>query len=122
MIKESESMSYEKEIGARIRQLREDRRMSLRELGEAMQMDYSYIGRIERGFLPSTKVLRKIAEYFNVDYSFLLGEKLEIPKELEPHIKEWYSFIQESERRGYSPEDLNKILDTLDQIRNINKQ
>ena len=113
-------MSFEKELGERIRKLREDNRLSLRELGEQLDMDYSYLGRIERGSVPSTKVINKIANFFDVEFSYLMGDKVENPEK--PLNIEWYSFVKESERRGYSPEDLNKILDTLDQIRNINKQ
>ncbi|CAG9608015.1 helix-turn-helix domain-containing protein [Pseudoneobacillus rhizosphaerae] len=114
--------NYENEVGAKIRALREKGNLTLREAGEGLEMDYSYLGRIERGFLPSTKVIKKIAEFYNVDISYILGEELEIPQEMEHKIKKWYSVIRETEQRGYSPEDIAKILDTLDAITGKNRQ
>jgi transcriptional regulator with XRE-family HTH domain len=114
--------NYQKEMGARIRELREKNNWSLREAGEKLEMDYSYLGRIERGFIPSTKVIQKIAGFYNVDVSYILGEEMEIPKEMEYKVKQWYSVIQESEHRGYSPEDISKLLDTLDSITGKNRQ
>lgn len=114
--------SYETEVGLRIRGLREKRNLTLREAGEQLEMDYSYLGRIERGFLPSTKIIRKIADFYTVDVSYILGEEMEIPKEMEHKVKKWYSFIRESEQRGYTPEQLAKILDTIDSISGKNRQ
>ncbi len=114
-------MSYEKELGERIRNLREKRNLSLRELGSALDMDYSYLGRIERGFVPSTKALTKIAEYFDVNLSYLLGDKIEIPIELKPYIKEWFSFIDEQRRKGYTPEELREIVEFMEKFKNNHK-
>ena len=110
-------MSYEKEVGERVRFLRENRNLSLRELGSALDMDYSYLGKIERGFIPSTKTLNKIANFFDVELSYILGEKMNIPDELKPHIKEWYTFIEESEREGYTPEKIRGILEFVKRMK-----
>lgn len=113
-------LEYAKIVGTKIRELRDKRGLSLRDAGDALGLDYSYLGRIERGFLPSTKVIKNIAEFYNVDISSILGEEIDIPKEMENKIKKWYRTIEKYEERGYSPEDIEKLLETLDRITGIN--
>lgn len=115
-------MPANKTAGNKIRKLREEKGLSLREAGKLIDMDYSYLGRIENGFVPSIKLLEKIAVFYNVELSFIVGNEIEIPDEIKPHIKKWYSFIEDSEERGYSPEDILKILDTLDSIKGKKSQ
>ena len=60
-----------KTIGERIRQLREARRLSQRQLAEP-GVTAAYISRIERGDrLPSVKALRKLAPKLEVSVEFL---------------------------------------------------
>lgn len=113
-------MPNDKRMGQKIRALREERELSLRDAGTQLDMDYSYLGRIERGFIPSMKVIQSIANFYEVDISVLIGSEMEIPELLKPHIQKWYSVIKESEDRGYTPEDISKILDTLDAIKGNN--
>jgi|GEM_PF-5307522 len=110
-------MEHQKEIGRKMRALREKKRLSLRQVGEALDLAYSYLARIERGYIPSMKTLDKIAEYYGVDISYFLGEEREIPKEMEHLVKKWYSVIKEAESYNYSPEDLQKIMKTLESIK-----
>lgn len=112
---------YDELMGSRIRDLREKTGLTLREVAEQIDMDYSYLGRVERGFIPSTNKIKTIAEFFKVDISYLMGEQLEVPLEMRDKIKEWRSVIEETERRGYTPEDIEKLLDTLDMINRKNK-
>lgn len=119
---EVKRLDYKVRMGSKIRELREKNGLSLREAGEGLGMDYSYLGRIERGFAPSTKVIKKIADFYKVDISYILGEEIEIPKEMEHIVKRWFRTIEESETRGYTPEDIEKLLDTLDAIRGKNSQ
>lgn len=104
-----------KGMGQKIRELREKKNLSLREAGEQLDMDYSYLGRVERGFVPSMKVIRKLAEFYGVDISFLVGSEVEVP-DLKGKMQKWHSIIEESERKGYSPEDFERIIKTLDSI------
>lgn len=110
-------MPNDKRMGLKIRALREERGLSLRDAGTQLGLDYSYLGRVERGFVPSMKVIQSIANFYNVDITVLVGNEMEVPELLKPHIQKWFSVIKESEQRGYTPEDISKILDTLDAIK-----
>jgi transcriptional regulator with XRE-family HTH domain len=65
-------------IGTHLRELRKKRKLSLRKLGEAINVDYAYLSKIENGkHKPSIDLLEQIAEYFNVDVSyFFMNEEL----------------------------------------------
>ena len=103
------------DVGGRIRHLREQRDLSLRDLGNELNMDYSYIGRIERGFIPSIKILNKISDYFNVELTYLIGE--ENLDETEQPYANWYGFIDEAERKGYTPDDFKKLMRVIDEMK-----
>ncbi|CBH22640.1 protein of unknown function [Acetoanaerobium sticklandii] len=63
-------------IGERIRQLRRIKDVTQRELAESVNFSHSYIGDLERNRTnPSIKALEIIAEYFNVDTSYLIGSE-----------------------------------------------
>lgn len=77
-------------LGRRIRTLRNTKGFTQQELGHHADVDYKFIGEIERGNMnPSFKVLMKIAKALDVDIPEILRFEQEIsdPKELENRIK-----------------------------------
>ena len=77
-------------LGRRIHTLRNIKGLTQQELGHQADVDYKFIGEIERGNMnPSFKVLMKIAKTLNVDVPEILRFEQEIldPKELENRIK-----------------------------------
>jgi len=66
-------------IGKRIRELRKKRGYTLRELGEKLNFDFTYLSRVENGRkIPSIELLQQMADFFNVDisYFFMKDEEL----------------------------------------------
>jgi len=66
-------------IGRRIRELRKKRGYTLRELGEKLNFDHSYLSKVENGRkIPSIELLQQMADFFNVDisYFFMKDEEL----------------------------------------------
>jgi predicted transcriptional regulator/transcriptional regulator with XRE-family HTH domain len=58
-------------VGARLRQLREDRKLNQAELAKALQISPSYLNQLEHNSRPLTvPVLLRISEVFGVDASF----------------------------------------------------
>lgn len=54
-------------IGEKLKILRQERNLTLRALGEKLGIDYSYLGKVERGKAnPSMQLLEDIATFFNV--------------------------------------------------------
>jgi transcriptional regulator with XRE-family HTH domain len=77
-------------LGRRIRTLRNAKELTQQELGHNADVDYKFVGEIERGNMnPSFKVLMKIAKALDVDVPEILRFEQEIldPKELENRIK-----------------------------------
>ena len=58
----------------RLRELRQERKMSLRELAENVNMSFSNLGSIERGEVQLREDTAKIfADFFDVSIDFLMG-------------------------------------------------
>lgn len=71
-------------IGQKIRELRKEQNLTLRELAKKASISFSYLGDIERGRTnPSLETLRNIAKALRIPASFLLelSEKNTAPKE-----------------------------------------
>ncbi len=104
------------EIGGKIRKLRTERKLTLRQVAEKIGIDYAHLSKIERGQVPSLSLLEAIANFFEVDMAYFVGKERHIPSDIENKIEKWYSFIEESEKLGYSPEDLLEIAKTIKNI------
>ena len=66
-------MDWLRIVGANIRRLREERDLSQEELGFKAEMDFGYLGKIERGRRnPSLLKLVRIAEALDVDLPCLI--------------------------------------------------
>ena len=64
-------------FGEQLRSLREQKKMSLREVANEMGIDASLLGKIERDERQATKEqIKLIAKYFNYDEKLLIEENL----------------------------------------------
>jgi transcriptional regulator with XRE-family HTH domain len=60
-------------LGTRIKSLRENKNLTQQQLGEIVELHGSNIGRIEKGKVyPTSDILLKISQYFNVSCDWLL--------------------------------------------------
>ena len=77
------------EFGIRIRQLRKQSGMTLRELAEKVNIDFTYLSKIENGAVPppSDKVISKLARALNAGKDELLILAGKIPPELVQILK-----------------------------------
>lgn len=71
-------MNIDNICGKRLRQLREDANMSLRDLSKLIGIGYATIGKYERGDVVNLKqsTIARLAEVFNVRPSYLMGYDL----------------------------------------------
>ncbi|AJH24015.1 hypothetical protein XM40_08320 [Bacillus velezensis] len=68
-------------VGTKIKRLRKDRKLTLRETAEKVGLDHSYLSKIERGVQnPSLKTIESLSNFFNVDRSYFFTDD----KNLEP--------------------------------------
>ena len=58
---------------ARLRKLREARRINAKALGELCGLSKNMIGRYEKGEMPSAKSLMALADFLDVSIDYLLG-------------------------------------------------
>lgn len=111
-------MEIIKDLGEKIREIREEKKMTLRQLGNLVDMDYSYIGKIERGKVssPSIETLQKIADALQVDISTFFGEKGQVPDELKEIGVEWITFAKEMKQRELTPEQIKAFIKFVDDM------
>jgi transcriptional regulator with XRE-family HTH domain len=83
-------MEDEKIFGIRLRELRTQAGMTLRELAGKVGVNFTYLSKIENGALPppSEKVIRQLAEVLNADRDELLALAGIIPSDLAEILKD----------------------------------
>ncbi|WLR53593.1 helix-turn-helix transcriptional regulator [Mesobacillus subterraneus] len=122
-------MSY---LGSRIKELRQRKGLSLRELGEEINMNYSHLSRLENGQkVPSLETIELLANYFEVKASYFLDEvdteeltsnEEEFLRDLDlslDDIKEKYNL--KFEGKPLSDDELNDIVTYLKVKRGLKK-
>lgn len=107
-------------FGERIRQLRKEHELTLRELAEQVQIDFTYLSKIEnnRGSAPAEATIRRLSTVLNADADelILLADKLPIAFEEdllarpERQVAELYRSMA---GRRYSDEEWRKVLKLL---------
>ncbi|MEK8126931.1 helix-turn-helix domain-containing protein [Paenibacillus filicis] len=100
-------------IGARIQNLRHQKRMSLTELAARAGVAKSYLSSIERDLQsnPSIQFLRKLAPVLGVNVqSLILHEASDKAETLD---QEWVQIIQELNELGLSKDSLRRIVRQL---------
>lgn len=106
-------------LGERIKKIRTRKSLTLRYIGEALNMDYSHLSKIERGDrTPSIELLEKLSKLFEVPMSYFFGEEQNLPKELKSKGVEWLVFGEEMEKRNLTPEEIKDLIELIDKLNN----
>lgn len=64
------------DLGDKLRALREERSLTLKEMGETSGFSFTYLSEIERGaVLPSVDTVKQLADFFGVPVSLLIADK-----------------------------------------------
>lgn len=109
-----------KSFGNKIKDARKSRGLSQRQLAEQVNIDYSYLSKIERGKVdpPSEKVLLDIAEVLEIDNDELLYLAEKAPSDLDEVITE-APYIPSILRRarGLTREDWEEIGDLIERMK-----
>ena len=106
-------------FGNRLRELRQKKGMTLRELAEKVNVDFSYLSKIENNkleYTPSTVKIRAIAKALEVDDIDLLKLADKVPEEIAPLAGDVnaMAFLRRAKDVA-SPDDWKDLLDYLDQ-------
>jgi XRE family transcriptional regulator, master regulator for biofilm formation len=95
--------------GKRLKEIRESKGISLRELERRIGYSHSYISNIENGKKrANTEFLAKAADALGVDISEFFVDKIKAPEELQKEGVEWLIFGQELEKEGITIEQVKE--------------
>lgn len=101
-----------KAIGKRIRETRLKTGMTIEQLATEIDMDWSFIGSIERGKgIPSIETLSKISGVLNVPLSYLFEIEKPIIKEYNAKINKLLKLL-----KNKKPADIDLITDIAEKI------
>ena len=83
-------MEENRKFGTKLRDLRKKSSLSLRELADKINVNFTYLSKIENGALPppSEKVIRQLAETLNADADELLALAGRIPSDVAEILKD----------------------------------
>lgn len=103
----------DKQIGEKLREIREKKGFTMRQVGEIIDIDYSYISKIEKGKIPSLDKLNKLCDLYGIPVASLFGEEVKTPKELQDIGVGWISFAKEMDKKNVTPEEIKHIMEAL---------
>lgn len=107
-------------LGGRIKQLRTKRGLTLKELGEAIDFNYSNLSKIERGQRkPTIEILESLSSYFKVHIAYFFGEAKDSTHYPYSVDVEWLKLSEEMKNKNISLDELRELADILDRSRRI---
>ncbi|MFC0188434.1 helix-turn-helix domain-containing protein [Fictibacillus aquaticus] len=104
-------------IGQRIKKIREDRKLDIRDVALAINVDNSNLGKIERGErIASTELLVRLSEFYKVHISYFFGELQPVPEDLNKIGVEWISFADKMKKDELTPEEIENIIKAVKKL------
>ncbi|MBA2877992.1 transcriptional regulator with XRE-family HTH domain [Anoxybacillus kamchatkensis] len=96
-------------VGEKVRKIRNEKKLSLRQLATMTDMNHAYLSRIENGKVqPSVESLIKIAKALGCDVADFFEKKMEVDEELEKEGVQWVIFGKELEKEGITLEQVKE--------------
>ncbi|MDP4087113.1 MAG: helix-turn-helix transcriptional regulator [Bacillota bacterium] len=103
----------DKEIGAKLKKIREDKGLTVRDVAEQIDVHFTYVSKIENGKVPSLEKLNKLCDLYGIKISSLFGKEIEPDDCLKSLGVDWISVREDIEENDYSPEQVKKALEIL---------
>lgn len=100
-------------IGGKLKVYRETKGFSMRDVAKMIDIDQSYISKIEKGTIPSLQKLKQLSDLYGVQLASLFLEEPEIPSEVKIPNTNWIRFIERMEERHITPEEIEHFLDAF---------
>jgi transcriptional regulator with XRE-family HTH domain len=111
--------ALDKQIGEKLKKLRESKNLTQREAAEKIGIDYSYISKIENGKIPSLAKLNKLCELYGVKVSTLFGDEVEPDDGLKKLGVEWVAFAKDMNEKQLTPDEIKQIINTLKVLKKL---
>jgi transcriptional regulator with XRE-family HTH domain len=109
----------DKEIGAKLKKIREEKGLTIREVAEQIDVHFTYISKIENGKVPSLEKLNKLCDLYGIKVSSLFGTEIEPDDGLKSLGLDWVSVTEDIKENDYSPEQVKKALEMLKIMKKI---
>ena len=101
-------------IGERIKELRIEKNMTLKELGEEINFNYSNLSKIERGLRkPTLEFLESISTYYKIDISYFFRSNTKVPNHLPIKDCEWMALSEKIKEKNLTWEELRDLTNTF---------
>jgi transcriptional regulator with XRE-family HTH domain len=108
-------------IGQKIKELRMQHGMTLKELGGAINFNYSNLSKIERGNRkPAIDVLESLSNYFNIDIAYFFSSPKKIHSKTELPDIELIHFSEELKQKNISLQELRELVEKIEHNGNFN--
>lgn len=111
----------DKEIGLKLKKLREQKGLSLREAAKRIGVDHSYIHKIEGGKMPSLEKLKKLCDLYDFPIQSLFGEEVEVPDILKDLGVEWVAHVEKMKNKQLTPEEVEKMVEIVRTLKNLSQ-
>lgn len=90
-------------LGSKIRELRKEKGLTQRQLAEAVEIDFTYLSKIENGnlsYTPSTGTLKRLADELGADELDLLRLAEKLPEDMQKiaHSEHALTFLRRASR------------------------
>lgn len=106
-----------KKYGFKIREIREKNNDTREELAKKLKISESALGKYERGERNIKPILlEKVAEIYDVPFSSLFGDEVDMPRELKELGVEWITFAKEMNEKNLTPEEIKATLELLEKL------
>lgn len=107
-----------KRIGEKIRGLRLEHGLTLKELGAAIDFNYSNLSKIERGNRkPAIEVLESLSNYFSIDISYFFNSQKQLHSDERPNDIQIFNLTEEMKQKNISLEELIEMVGKLDYMK-----
>lgn len=107
------------EIGLKLKNLRDQLGLSQREAARRLDMDHSYLAKIEKGKMPSLEKLKKLCLLYGVTIQSLFGDKIEVPDILKELGVEWITHAKNMKDKNLTPEEIEKMVEVIRNFKNL---
>lgn len=109
-------------VGKKIKEIRQERGLSVRALARKLETDHSYLSKVENGKVtPSLETLVKIADALqcNVSDFFDNENKIEADEELKKEGVEWIILGKELENEGITLEQVKEWIRAIKAVKKL---
>ncbi|WNF35323.1 helix-turn-helix transcriptional regulator [Bacillaceae bacterium IKA-2] len=107
-----------KRIGEKIRSLRLEHGLTLKELGAAIDFNYSNLSKIERGNRkPAIEVLESLSNYFNIDISYFFYSQKQLSSDERANDIQIINLTEQMKQKNISLEELIEMVGKRDHLK-----